>query len=141
MSREERGDIVGRETVRGVAGATGHSGRLQEAVEDALLGGLDDRGEEGIEVVRLKRRHGRCRAAGSPQSGRGGEEDLAAAVVSRRTRAGEAEAGAAGESRAAGRVDRRVGEDDDDARPRWWRRLRVVGRRAGAGARRARRRL
>ena len=64
----------------------------------------------------------------SAQAGASGQEDLAAPVVGGGAGAGQAEADPAGQPRAAGAVDRRVGDDDADARAR-----RAAGSAAGHG--------
>ena len=96
-----------------------------ERIQHRLLGRIDDGREKWVRVEAVSLRAARRRQ---------GDEDLAAPVVAHRTRAREAEAGAAREPRQRVGAERGVGCDDDDraaARapaPRWRRLEQPPGR-------------
>jgi hypothetical protein len=83
------------------------SGAAQSAF--SLLGRLDGRGEERVELAALELL--------PVLSDRESEEDLAAAVVRDRAGAGEPEPGAPRNTLERARGHRRIGGDDDDAAP------------------------
>ena len=81
---QQLGHLLGGQAVRGVAVPAGDRGRGEHAVEDGLLGRLDDGGEERVQSpVRSAAPAGR---AGRPRRGRGPRSPVARRGRSRRCR-------------------------------------------------------
>ena len=114
QQREHLGRV---QRLAGVAVAPDGGRRGEHRVEHRLLGGLDGRGEQRVEraagdQVGPVGRPSRSSRIPVPNA----EEDLAAAVVGDRAGPRQPEPDPAGQPRAGGAVDRRVGDDHPDAR-------------------------